>query len=178
MVTTGSTTGTYNYSNSCSYRLPCGICTRTNGYCPINPCMGTAQPIWGYGVTPMPTYEYSTVTLTTPGTSTIKVEDLEKKTQEQKDKRKVEREFSAEKYQEFLESLNDIPEPSKYDNHDIRNLPVMKSVTNPLRKAGIMSIGELCQKTAKELLDIPRISKGRVKEIEEALSAFGLKLKG
>ena len=105
-------------------------------------------------------------------------EEYEEKIQAWKEKRKEEREEAKRKDQEFLESLNDIPEPSKYDNHDIRNLPVMKSVTNPLRKAGIMSIGELCQKTAKELLDIPRISKGRVKEIEEALNAYGLKLKG
>ena len=24
-----------NYSQYCAYRLPCGICTRTNSYCPI-----------------------------------------------------------------------------------------------------------------------------------------------
>lgn len=24
-----------SYSQHCSYRLPCGICTRTNGFCPL-----------------------------------------------------------------------------------------------------------------------------------------------
>ena len=25
----------FNYSQYCAYRLPCGICTRTNSYCPL-----------------------------------------------------------------------------------------------------------------------------------------------
>lgn len=25
----------FNYSQYCAYRLPCGICTRTNTYCPL-----------------------------------------------------------------------------------------------------------------------------------------------
>ena len=31
-------TGSYinNYTNYCSYRLPCGICQRTNSICPLN----------------------------------------------------------------------------------------------------------------------------------------------
>lgn len=26
----------YDYSQYCAYRLPCGICTRTNAQCPLN----------------------------------------------------------------------------------------------------------------------------------------------
>lgn len=26
---------TIDYSQYCAYRLPCGICTRTNSYCPL-----------------------------------------------------------------------------------------------------------------------------------------------
>ena len=47
----GSTLGSIgdipNYSQYCFYRLPCGICTRTNEFCPLN-CngKGTAMPSW------------------------------------------------------------------------------------------------------------------------------------
>lgn len=33
-----------NYTNYCSYRLPCGICQRTNSVCPLNG--GTWTPTW------------------------------------------------------------------------------------------------------------------------------------
>lgn len=29
-------TATIDYSQYCAYRLPCGICTRTNAPCPLN----------------------------------------------------------------------------------------------------------------------------------------------
>lgn len=43
-----------NYSQYCTYRLPCGICSRTNSYCPI--FNGTVDITWtpestGTGVT-------------------------------------------------------------------------------------------------------------------------------
>lgn len=47
----GSTIGSIgdfpNYSQYCFYRLPCGICTRTNEFCPFN-CngQGTVAPSW------------------------------------------------------------------------------------------------------------------------------------
>jgi DNA-directed RNA polymerase alpha subunit len=80
--------------------------------------------------------------------------------------------------EEFLQSLNDIPEPSMYDKLDTRNLPLAKSVINPLRKAGYHSIGDLRKATKEDILRIPRISKGRLKELEEALYSFGVSLKG
>ena len=104
-----------------------------------------------------------------------KVSFLKEKIEAWKEKRKVE--LEEQRNQRFLESLNDIPDPSEYDSHDLRNLPTTKAVINPLRKAGIMSIGQLRTKTVKDLLKIPRISKGRVKEIEDALYSYGLKLK-
>lgn len=33
-----------NGAEVCFYRLPCGICTRTNQYCPLN--TNTAGPAW------------------------------------------------------------------------------------------------------------------------------------
>ena len=33
-----------NYTNYCSYRLPCGICQRTNSICPLSD--GTWTPTW------------------------------------------------------------------------------------------------------------------------------------
>lgn len=35
---------TNNYSQYCAYRLPCGICTRTNTYCPL--FSGTIDVTW------------------------------------------------------------------------------------------------------------------------------------
>lgn len=43
--TLGSIGDSPNYSQYCLYRLPCGICTRTNNICPLN-CNGTALPTW------------------------------------------------------------------------------------------------------------------------------------
>ena len=41
-----STIGDLNYSQYCLYRLPCGICTRTNSICPLSGnCITT--PSWG-----------------------------------------------------------------------------------------------------------------------------------
>ena len=40
--TTTNTTGWHN-GNYCMYRLPCGVCTRTNSVCPLN---GYQGPIW------------------------------------------------------------------------------------------------------------------------------------
>ena len=37
-----------NGAEVCLYRLPCGICTRTNQYCPLN--TNTAGPVWTSGV--------------------------------------------------------------------------------------------------------------------------------
>ena len=34
-----------NYTNYCSYRLPCGICQRTNSICPLSG-NGTWTPTW------------------------------------------------------------------------------------------------------------------------------------
>lgn len=36
-INTNSYTLSNNYSSSCYYRLPCGICTRTNSMCPLYP---------------------------------------------------------------------------------------------------------------------------------------------
>lgn len=33
-----------NYTNYCFYRLPCGICQRTNSMCPL--AGGTSTPTW------------------------------------------------------------------------------------------------------------------------------------
>lgn len=41
----------FNYSQYCAYRLPCGICTRTNMQCPL-PC-GTVEVTWKTDVTTM-----------------------------------------------------------------------------------------------------------------------------
>ena len=34
----------FNYSQYCAYRLPCGICIRTNTYCPL--FSGTIDVTW------------------------------------------------------------------------------------------------------------------------------------
>lgn len=40
----GATNAEVNYSSYCIYRLPCGICTRTNSICPLSG--GTITPSW------------------------------------------------------------------------------------------------------------------------------------
>ena len=44
---TGQTTTSYSYSQYCSFRLPCGICTRTNTTCPIAIQTTPYSPWWG-----------------------------------------------------------------------------------------------------------------------------------
>lgn len=39
-----SSTDINNYANYCFYRLPCGICQRTNSICPLGG--GTWTPTW------------------------------------------------------------------------------------------------------------------------------------
>lgn len=34
----------YTYSQYCSFRLPCGVCTRTNSFCPVS---SGCTPWWG-----------------------------------------------------------------------------------------------------------------------------------
>ena len=43
-INTDSYTGINNYINYCFYRLPCGICQRTNSMCPLG--NGTWTPTW------------------------------------------------------------------------------------------------------------------------------------
>ena len=43
--TTGTVSSSYSYQQYCGFRLPCGICTRTNSVCPINGY--TVTPTWG-----------------------------------------------------------------------------------------------------------------------------------
>ncbi len=67
--------------------------------------------------------------------------------------------------------------PSNFDNLDIRNLNLRKEVLNPLNGAGILSIGELREFTAKELMELKRIGKGAIEEIQDALYPYNLHLK-
>lgn len=47
-----------NYTNYCTYRLPCGVCQRTNSMCPLSG--GAYTPTWT-----TPTFTTSTGTPTT-----------------------------------------------------------------------------------------------------------------
>lgn len=91
---------------------------------------------------------------------------------------KVETDEEFEKRnQEFLESLNEIPEPSKYDNHDIRNLKLPARVMNRLTEFGIESVGELRNFSRKDLLEVKGLAKRGVDIIEHRLYQLGLSLK-
>lgn len=89
----------------------------------------------------------------------------------------LEREEVEQNNQDFLESLNNIPDPSKYDNHDIRNLKLTRRTFNCLHRAGIQSIGDLRGFTADELLAIDRFGKHSLREVQDELNAYGLHLK-
>lgn len=48
-IKSSSTIGDFiNYSQCCFYRLPCGICTRTNSFCPLGG-NSTVTPSWQPG---------------------------------------------------------------------------------------------------------------------------------
>lgn len=108
-------------------------------------------------------------------------EEYEEKIRAWKERRKVEREAKREeaerKNQEFLESLNEMPEPSKYDNHDIRNLKLPARVMNRLTEFGIESVGELRNFSRKDLLEVKGLAKRGVDIIEHRLYQLGLALK-
>lgn len=82
-----------------------------------------------------------------------------------------------ERNQAFLESLNDKPEPSKYDNHDIRNLKLPARVMNRLTEFGIESVGDLRNFSRKDLLEVKGLAKRGVDIIEHRLYQLGLSLK-
>lgn len=67
--------------------------------------------------------------------------------------------------------------PSKYDNLDIRNLSLRRGCINRLNGVGILSVGELREFTAKDLLSIEKFGKRYLQEVRNALSAYGLHLK-
>lgn len=90
---------------------------------------------------------------------------------------KKESEEAERKNQEFLESLNEIPEPSKYDNHDIRNLKLPARVMNRLTEFGIESVGDLRNFSRKDLLEVKGLAKRGVDIIEHRLYQLGLALK-
>lgn len=108
-------------------------------------------------------------------------EEYEEKIRAWKERRKVEREAKREeaerKNQEFLESLNEMPEPSKYDNHDIRNLKLPARVMNRLTEFGIESVGDLRNFSRKDLLEVKGLAKRGVDIIEHRLYQLGLSLK-
>ncbi len=104
-------------------------------------------------------------------------EEYEEKIRAWKEQRKKEREEAKRKDQEFLESLNDIPDPSKYDNHDIRSLKLPARVMNRLTEFGIESVGELRNFSRKDLLEIKGLAKRGIDIIEHRLYQLGLGLK-
>ena len=61
---------TQNYTNYCSYRLPCGVCLKTNSICPLSG--GICTPTWEVTCTTttgaVGTDEYRDATSTTHGT--------------------------------------------------------------------------------------------------------------
>lgn len=104
-------------------------------------------------------------------------EEYEEKIRARKGWIKKENEEAERKNQEFLESLNEMPEPSKYDNHDIRNLKLPARVMNRLTEFGIESVGDLRNFSRKDLLEVKGLAKRGVDIIEHRLYQLGLGLK-
>lgn len=90
---------------------------------------------------------------------------------------KEEREEAERKNQAFLESLNDIPDPSKMDSWDVRNLKLPTRVMNRLTEFGIESVGDLRNFSKDELLEVKGLAKRGVDIIEHRLYQLGLNLK-
>lgn len=107
----------------------------------------------------------------------LRPEEYEEKIRARKGWIKKESEEAERKNQEFLESLNEIPAPSKYDNHDIRNLKLPARVMNRLTEFGIESVGDLRNFSRKDLLEVKGLAKRGVDIIEHRLYQLGLGLK-
>ena len=58
----------------------------------------------------------------------------------------------------------------------IWDLEITVRVANALKHSNIRTVGELVQKTRKELLEIRNLGKKSLKELEEELSKFGLRI--
>lgn len=52
-----------NYTNYCTYRLPCGICQRTNSVCPLSG--GICTPTWTISTGTPTTPQWGETTCTT-----------------------------------------------------------------------------------------------------------------
>lgn len=77
---------------------------------------------------------------------------------------------------DFLEALP-TQDPHKYDDYDIRNLRIGKAALNKLSSLGVTRIGELRELTVEDLMSVPRLGKGRIKDIRRALYEFNCHLK-
>jgi len=62
-----STANDLNYGSYCFYRLPCGVCTRTNSICPLS--CNTITPSWQF-----PNVVYTDGTGTVPANYIVKGE--------------------------------------------------------------------------------------------------------
>lgn len=59
---------------------------------------------------------------------------------------------------------------------DITILRLNRALVAALQAGGVGTVGELCERNARELLDIPRLGPSALKRIEAELSALGLRL--
>jgi hypothetical protein len=64
-----------------------------------------------------------------------------------------------------------------HGNIPIEELEIGVRAYNALKRKGIDTIGDVAQKTAKELSFIPTLGAATIKEIEEELAKFGLHLR-
>lgn len=74
---TDSSSNSFNWSSYCQYRLPCGICQKTNSQCPyagVNPYVQPYNPIYPvYPTYPIVTYTTGTSVKTGEGTADNKI---------------------------------------------------------------------------------------------------------
>lgn len=63
------------------------------------------------------------------------------------------------------------------NEHSIEDLELSQRPSNCLRRAGITTIGELCELTEAQLRQIRNMGAKSVKEVKEALEKMGYQLK-
>src|SRR4051794_24757179 len=59
---------------------------------------------------------------------------------------------------------------------DVASLGLSRALIGLLQANGIRTVDELCQRNARELLDLPRVGKGTLATIEAGLEAHGRQL--
>lgn len=89
------------------------------------------------------------------------------------------KELGAERFGEFLETMERIEEPEWHPhwNTPVSQLDISLRARNALENARIDTLGQLTERTEVELFRLPNIGRKATKELKAALASYDLTLK-